>query len=187
LARGDILEAFPVGGDVAGVADGQEMEVGRAAKRVANLERGGLLALDAVGIDRVDDVDAGLVAPSSRTRRSASSKLPRRAIISAPYMRPAPACPWRSCRAGRSTTQRCRRARVGGGGGGGVARAGADDGLAPRLDGLGNGGGHAAVLEGCGGIEALVLNTEEMLMSESARTFETLAMTPERSATVSRK
>ena len=47
--------AAPVGGDVAGVADRDAEHVGRLAELVADLEGAGLLALDPVGVDRVDE------------------------------------------------------------------------------------------------------------------------------------
>src|SRR5439155_120324 len=49
--------ALPVGGDVAGVADRDAVDVGGVAQHVDDLEGAGLLALDPVGIDRVDDGD----------------------------------------------------------------------------------------------------------------------------------
>ena len=68
--------APPVRGDVAGVADGQEVDVGRVAERVDDLERRRLLALDPVGVDRVDEVHR--VVPRRARGRSSrqSSKLP---------------------------------------------------------------------------------------------------------------
>src|SRR2546426_429035 len=55
-ARGAVLRVtLPVGRDVARVADRQEMVVGRAAERVADLEGRGLLALDAVRVDGVHE------------------------------------------------------------------------------------------------------------------------------------
>src|SRR5437762_11555101 len=48
-------ESLPVRGDVAGVADRDAERIRRVAERVADLERGGLLSLDAVGIDAVDE------------------------------------------------------------------------------------------------------------------------------------
>ena len=79
-ARAAVLaEAAPVGRDVAGVADRDGQVVGRVAEVLADLEGGGLLALDAVGVDGVHErqrmVGSG-VSESSRTTRSASSKLP---------------------------------------------------------------------------------------------------------------
>ena len=47
----------PVRGDVARVADRERVHVGRLAERVADLERRGLLALDAHRVDRVDQPD----------------------------------------------------------------------------------------------------------------------------------
>ena len=55
--RGVLAVAPPVGGDVAGVADRQAVDVGRVAERVDDLERRGLLALDAGRVDRVDQLD----------------------------------------------------------------------------------------------------------------------------------
>src|SRR5437773_10903443 len=48
-------EAAPVRGDVAGVADRDEERVGCVAERLADLERRGLLTLDAVGVDAVHE------------------------------------------------------------------------------------------------------------------------------------
>ena len=45
----------PVGGDVARVADGQDVDVGGVAQLVDDLEGGRLLALEPVGVDRVDE------------------------------------------------------------------------------------------------------------------------------------
>jgi hypothetical protein len=52
-----LLEASPVGGNVAGVADGQGEGIRRAAQRLADLEGSRLLALDAVGVYGVDEGD----------------------------------------------------------------------------------------------------------------------------------
>ena len=55
-------EASPAGGDVAGVADRQGNGIGRLAQRIDDLEGNGLLAGDAVGVDRVDDRRHAVVA-----------------------------------------------------------------------------------------------------------------------------
>jgi hypothetical protein len=52
-----LVVALPVRRDVAGVADGQHMDVGSIAEDIDDLEGRGLLALDAIGVDRVDEVD----------------------------------------------------------------------------------------------------------------------------------
>ena len=49
-----VAEAHPVGADVAGVADRDGQHVRRATEVVADLEGGGLLALEAERVDRVD-------------------------------------------------------------------------------------------------------------------------------------
>src|SRR5699024_5797010 len=49
--------ALPVRRDVAGVTDGQEMQIGRAAEHVDDLESGRLLPLDTHRVDRVDQTD----------------------------------------------------------------------------------------------------------------------------------
>jgi hypothetical protein len=53
--------ALPVGGDVARVADGQRVHVGSGAKRIDDLERRGLLAFDAERVDGVDQRDGRVV------------------------------------------------------------------------------------------------------------------------------
>ena len=52
-----LAKAFPVGGDVTGVSHGQGQGVGGTAERFRYLEGGRLLALDAVGVDRVHQRD----------------------------------------------------------------------------------------------------------------------------------
>ncbi|MBA7592967.1 hypothetical protein ES708_35172 [subsurface metagenome] len=59
-----LLEALPVGGDVARVAHGDEEIVGGFAQIIDNLEGGGLLPLDAVGVERVDQRDGVLFGES---------------------------------------------------------------------------------------------------------------------------
>ena len=57
-AEVDVLRvAQPVRRDVAGVADGQDVDVGSVAEEVDDLEGGGLLALEADGVDRVHERD----------------------------------------------------------------------------------------------------------------------------------
>ena len=55
--RGVLDVAPPVRRDVAGVADGQAVHVGGVAEHVEDLERRGLLALDAERVDAVDERD----------------------------------------------------------------------------------------------------------------------------------
>jgi hypothetical protein len=57
VSRGILLVALPVGGDVAGVADRQAVDVRGVAEGVDDLEGRRLLPLDAGGVDRVDQLD----------------------------------------------------------------------------------------------------------------------------------
>ena len=59
--RADLLEAAPVGGDVAGVADRDRQRAGGAAQLLDDLEGRRLLAFDPVRVDRVDEFDRVLV------------------------------------------------------------------------------------------------------------------------------
>ena len=81
--RAELLEAAPVGGDVAGVADRDRQRPGRLAELLDDLEGGRLLALDPVGVDRVDELDRVLLGELADDL-SASSKLPCRAMTRAP-------------------------------------------------------------------------------------------------------
>ena len=56
-----LLKPLPIGGDVAGVADGDKEVVGSVAQGVDDLKGGALLPLDPVGIDRVDQRDRVLL------------------------------------------------------------------------------------------------------------------------------
>src|SRR5205823_12267336 len=56
-ASAEFLEAAPVGGDVAGVADRDAERIQLALQRLDDLERSRLLALDAELVDRVDQRD----------------------------------------------------------------------------------------------------------------------------------
>ena len=103
VAGREVLDvAHPVRGDVAGVADRQAVDVGRVAERLDDLERGGLLAVQPVEVDRVDQrhrVVLGQLrrrAPGSRR----SCRRPAAAWRRAPA--PGPACRARSCPAARA-------------------------------------------------------------------------------------
>ena len=58
---------------------------------------------------------------------------------------------------------------VGGGGGAGIAGGGADDGLRAGLDGLREGHGHAAILEGAGRVQALVFDEDFAVATDALR------------------
>ena len=116
--------APPVGGDVAGVADRDAVDVGRVAEHVDDLERGGLLALDAQRVHRVDDLDAGPLAQLAHDleRVGRSCRAPARRC--APWMSACASLPsaiWPSgittahVQPGARRVRRGRRRRVAGG------------------------------------------------------------------------
>ena len=80
--RAGLLEALPVGGDVAGVADRDAQRV-ELAELLDDLERRGLLALEPERVDRVDERDR-VARRELAHELSAWSKLPRSAITRAP-------------------------------------------------------------------------------------------------------
>ena len=60
-----LLEPGPIGGDVAGVADRQAQPVRGGPQHIADLEGGALLALDPVGVERVDQADGMFLGRSA--------------------------------------------------------------------------------------------------------------------------
>ena len=99
-----LLEAPPPGGDVAGVADRDRERVGWPAELVAGLERGRLLALDPVRVDRVDQLDR--VAPWPARARS---RAPGRSCRAARSPAPRASAPGRACRSRSSPPGRSPR------------------------------------------------------------------------------
>ena len=146
------LETLPVGGDVAGVADGQEVKVWRSAELVADFEGGGFLALDADGVDAVDDFngsDGGKFADKAQGDvevavdgdglGSVDEGLGKFAHGDVAVRQDDDAFEFGA-------------GGIGGGGSGSVAGAGADDGLGAFFAGFADGHGHASVFERCGGV-----------------------------------
>ena len=94
-AGGRVLaEAGPVGGDVARVADRDGEHVGRPAEVVADLEGGGLLALEAERVDRVDQGDRVVVLLGQRAddRRAPGRSCRRWRRPARPRSAPGAAC-----------------------------------------------------------------------------------------------
>ncbi len=155
-----LAEAHPVGGDIAGVTHRQAQPVRGSAQGIANLEGSRLLALQAVGVERVDQGDRlplgdldhqrqGVVeravhldnpgAVGHRARQLASRHLALRDEHNRSHPRPGGV----------------RRSR-----GGGVAGGGADHRLHVPPGGLADGGGHAAVLERAAGVQPFVFGEQ---------------------------
>ena len=102
---GVLAVALPVRRDVAGVADRQAVDVGRVAERVDDLERGRLLALDAVRVDRVDQRHRVAARRARGPARGSRRSCRRPAAAGRRAPAPGPACRARSCPCGTSTAQ----------------------------------------------------------------------------------
>ncbi|OPZ92262.1 MAG: hypothetical protein BWY73_00877 [candidate division TA06 bacterium ADurb.Bin417] len=152
--------ALPVGGDVAGVADRQDVVVGGVAQAVDDLEGAGLLPLDPVGVDRVDQGDRVPVAEGAYQLQGlveVALDLDHPGAVDEGLGQLA-----EGDLAGGDDYQRLESGPGGVGGrrGRGVAGRGADDRLLALLPGLGDGQGHAPVLEGAGRVAAFKLEVE---------------------------
>ena len=162
LGRAIVAEAGPVGADVAGVADRDRQHVRGPAEIVTDLERGGLLPLEPMRVDRVDqrdrvvrpvdqvahdpqgDVEVPVDGDHPRTGDERLEQLAHRDLAAGQDdhdLQPG----------GRAV----RRRR-----GGGVPGRGAHDGTRPGLEGLAHGDDHAPVLEAPGRVGALDLEVQ---------------------------
>ena len=159
--------ADPVGGDVAGVADGQAVVVGGAAQGFDDFEGGGLLALQAVGVDGVDDGDRGVVGDFLDQAHAVVEVALDLDDDGAVHHGLGEFAHGDFTVGDEDEGGDAGAGGVGGGGGGGVAGGGADDGLGARFDGLGDGHAHAAVFEGAGGIEAFIFDVEVNIVAEA--------------------
>ena len=99
-----LVEALGVGDGVAAAAVGERQHVGRPAELLVDLERRGLLALDPVGVERVDEREVAALARARGSRASASSKLPRTSSTRAPTARDCASFAAAIAPAGQSTT-----------------------------------------------------------------------------------
>src|SRR4051794_27574011 len=152
--------ALPVRGDVAGVADGQAVHVGRVTERLDDLERRGLLALDAEGVDRVHDRHAVDVAECTHDVEGLVEVPADLDDLRAVDERLRELAERDLALGDHDTTGDAGARGVGRGAGRGVAGRRADDDLGALLYGLGDRHRHPAVLEGTGGIRALDLEVD---------------------------
>src|SRR5690606_4174922 len=148
----------PVGRDVPGVADGQHVDVGGVTEGVDDLEGGGLLALEPEGVDRVDQGDRVVLGERPHDGQ---------AVVEVAVHRhqggPVDDRLGQFARGDLPGGQDDGAAQPGaggvrGGGGGGVPGGGTHDELGVGGGHLRHGHGHAAVLEGAGGVGALDLD-----------------------------
>src|SRR5579875_748717 len=148
---------LPVGGYVAGVAHGQAVNMGGVAEDVADLESCRFLPLDPVRVDGVDDGDGGTVAEGTHEIQSS--------VEIATYLqhtRPVNQRLRQLAEGDETVGYQHRAGEAGPAGVGGrrrrsVARAPAHHRPGALFHRLGNGDGHAPVLEGAGGIGAFHL------------------------------
>ncbi len=154
-------EALAERGAVGEVAAGDDDVLGDLPlELLEEFEGGGLLAFEAVGVDGVEQVDGeavdevgedadaavevGLELDGERTVVHGLGEL----------------APGDLAFGDEDDAAQAGAGGVGGHGGGGVAGGGAGDPLEAALGGDGEGGGHAGVLEGAGGVHALMLGEE---------------------------
>src|SRR5581483_1998164 len=125
-----LFVACPVGGDIAGVADREELMRGRIAELIAYLEGGGFLSRDAVGIDAVDEADSyrvalGEVADNLEADIEVADYLEHPRAV---HHRLRKLAEGNRSLGNKDVGLESGASGVGGGGGGGVAGGGADDG-----------------------------------------------------------
>ena len=150
-------EALPPGGHVARVADRDRERVGRRAQLVAHLERRGLLALDAVRVDRVHQLDRlaldDLLHELQRLVEVAAQRDHARAV----HHRLGELAARDLALRDDHRAAHARARGVGGRARGRVARRGADDRLRPLALRPRDRERHAAVLEAAGRVHPLEL------------------------------
>jgi hypothetical protein len=154
-----LAEALPVGGHVAGVADrdAERVERGGGAQFVEHLEGGGLLPLEPVRVDRVDERDRVALRELAHEQERLVEVAAQRDHLRAVHQRLGELAGRdlalrHDHRAGQPGARRVgRRARRR------VARRRADDRLGALAHGRRHRAGHPAVLEGAGRVRALEL------------------------------
>jgi hypothetical protein len=149
-----------VGRDIAGITDGQAMEVRGTPQFIDNLEGGGFLSLQAVRVNGVHDGDRCMVS-DLLDQRHADIKITTyldhyRAVDHRLGQFAQRDLAFRDQYKGGNT---CARS-IGCGSRRSIAGGGTDNGMAALFDGTGHRHGHTAVLEGTGGVQALVLDIE---------------------------
>ena len=157
---GVLAVALPVGGDVAGVADRQAVDVGGVAEHVDDLERRRLLALDAELVDAVDQAHRVVDRQLAGQREAVVEVALDLQQLGAVHERLGQLAHRDLALRHEDGAGDAGARGVGGGAGAGVAGGGADDRLRALLDGLADGHRHAAVLERAGRVGALDLEVD---------------------------
>ena len=157
---GVLAVALPVGGDVAGVADRQAVDVGGVAERVDDLERRRLLALDAERVDAVDQAHRVVDRQLAGQREAVVEVALDLQQLGAVHERLGELAHRDLALRHEHGAGEPGAGGVGGGARAGVAGGGADDRLRALLDGLADRHRHAAVLERAGRVGALDLEVD---------------------------
>ena len=147
-------------GDVAGVPHRGQVVVGSAAQRVTDLERRRLLPLEPVGVDRIDQ-HGRVPLGEDPGHLQGRVEVPVDLQQAGPVDQRLGHLPGGDLSGGNQ--DRAHDPRLGGVGGrrgAGVAGRRAYDHARPRLDRLGDGQGHPAVLEGARGVGAFELQID---------------------------
>ena len=152
------LEAHPIGGDVAGIAHGNAEPVRSITEGIDDFESSCFLALQSVGVHRVDqrhgvflrgfadDVQSAVeIAADGQNLSAIDEGLSQFSLGDVTV--------WNQDEGPHAATTGIGRGR-----GTGVAGAGADHGFTAGFLGLADGHGHPSILEGSGGIEAVVFD-----------------------------
>ena len=154
-------EAFAEGGGVGEVAAGNDDVLGNLPVHLLDhLEGGGLLAFEAVGVDGVQEIDGELLDELAENFDAAVEvglELDgERAVVH----RLRELAPGDLAFGDEDDAAQTGAGGVGSHGGGCVAGGGAGDPLEAALGGDRESGGHAGVLEGAGGVHALMLGQQ---------------------------
>ena len=153
-------EAHPIGRDVSGIPDRQCQPVRGAPEGVADLKRGGLLSLQAKGIDRVYECDG----PLGGQRADHLQRLVKGTLdlddFSGMGNRSAQLPGGDFASRYEDDASQSGAGGVGGGAGRRVPRAGADHRLRPVVDRLTDGGRHASILERPAWIECFIFDVK---------------------------
>jgi hypothetical protein len=168
-SRGIFAVAYPVRRDIAGVTHRQAVIIRSAAEFFNDLERGGLLSLQAIRVDGVHDrhrrlarhlfdklhagVEISLDLDHDRTMNHGLRQFAERDLAVRNQHEAGDA-------GARGIGRRRRR---------GVAGGRADDGAAALFHRLGHGHGHAAILEGTRRIQTFELDVDVHLLAQLVR------------------
>ena len=157
----EFAEGLAEGGDVAEVSAGEDDPVGDLpVELIEHLDDDGFLAFDAEGVDGVEEVDAEAIgegADEGEDLIEVGFDLEGAGAVFEGLGEFAEA----DVAVGEEDDGfESGGGGVGGHGGGGVAGGDAGDAAEAEAAGLGGAAGHAIVLEGAGGVEALVLEAE---------------------------